>query len=53
MRTKNALYLGVAAVAIAVVWAGSAVKLSAQQAAGDAVRIDSDDRRRGGRAERA
>ena len=42
MRMRNALYLGVAAVAIAAVCAGSAVKLEAQQPA-SAVRIDSDD----------
>ena len=33
MKMKNALYLGVVAVAIAAVWAGSAVTLSAQQPA--------------------
>src|SRR3989442_628595 len=43
MRMKNVLYLGVAAVAIAVVWAGSAVTLSAQQATSGAVPIDADD----------
>ena len=43
MRMKTGLYLGVAAVTIAVVWAGSAVKLGAQLAAGGAVRIDNDD----------
>ena len=43
MKTKHALYLGAAAVAIAVVWAGSAIELSAQQAASAAVAIDSDD----------
>ena len=42
MKMKNALYFGVAAVAIVTVWAGSAVTLSAQQAGG-AVSIDSDD----------
>lgn len=31
MRKKKALYLGVAAVAIAAVWAGSVVRLGAQQ----------------------
>jgi hypothetical protein len=43
MRTKQALYLGLAAFAIAVVWAGSVLDLSAQQAASGAVVIDSDD----------
>ena len=43
MTTKEALYLGVAAVAIALVWAGSVVKLGAQQAASGAVSIDGDD----------
>src|SRR2546425_12645812 len=43
MRTKTGLYLGVAAVAVAGVWAGSVVRLGAQQAASDAVRIDPDD----------
>jgi hypothetical protein len=43
MRTKTGLYLGVAAVAVAGVWAGSVVRLGAQQAASDAVRIDNDD----------
>ena len=43
MRMKRALYFGVAAVAIAAVWAGSAVELGAQQAASGLVRIDSDD----------
>jgi hypothetical protein len=41
MRTKTTLCLGATAVAIAVVWAGWVVKLGAQQAAGQAVRIDS------------
>src|SRR3989442_15660219 len=43
MRMKNALYVGVAAVAIAVIWAGSVVTLDAQQPAGAAVSIDDDD----------
>jgi len=43
MRTKQALYLGLAAFAIALVWAGSVLELSAQQAASGAVAIDSDD----------
>src|SRR3989441_8431905 len=43
MRTKQALYLGLAAFAIAVVWAGSVLELSAQQAASGAVPIDKDD----------
>src|SRR5438093_1104831 len=43
MKMKNALYLGVVAVAIAAVWAGSAVTLSAQQPARGAVPIDGDD----------
>jgi len=33
MMTKRALYLGVGAVAIAVLWVGSVVELGAQQAA--------------------
>src|SRR5436309_138874 len=43
MRTKQALYLGLAAFAIALVWAGSVLELSAQQAASGAVAIDNDD----------
>jgi len=43
MRTRHALYLGVAAIAIAAVWAGSVVTLGAQPAASGAVPIDSDD----------
>src|SRR5213593_4819449 len=43
MRMKNVLYLGVAVIAIAAVWAGSAVTLSAQQATSGAVPIDADD----------
>src|SRR5438132_1355347 len=43
MRMKTALYFGFAAFAIAVVWVGSALELGAQQAAGGAVPIDSDD----------
>src|SRR5258705_9631514 len=43
MRIKQALWLGVWADAIAVAWAGSAGKLSAQHAASGAVRIDNDD----------
>src|SRR3989449_7765991 len=43
MRMKNALYVGVAAVAIAVIWAGSVVALDAQHPAGAAVSIDDDD----------
>src|SRR2546428_6055329 len=42
MWMKQALWLGVAAVAIAVIWTGSGVKLSAQQAGGT-VQIDGDD----------
>src|SRR2546427_12101609 len=42
MWMKQALWLGVAAVAIAVIWTGSVVKLSAQQAGGT-VQIDGDD----------
>src|SRR2546428_14090246 len=42
MWMKQALWLGVAAVAIAVSWTGSVVKLSAQQAGGT-VQIDGDD----------
>jgi hypothetical protein len=42
-RAKTTWYLGAAAVAIAVLLAGPAVRLNAQQAAGDVVRIDSDD----------
>src|SRR5437870_10340444 len=43
MKMKNALCLGVAVAAIAAVWAGSAVTLSAQQTASGAVAIDADD----------
>src|SRR5436309_13155800 len=42
MWMKQALWLGVAAVAIAVIWTGSVVKLSAQQAGGT-VQVDGDD----------
>src|SRR3989442_8220339 len=42
MWMKQALWLGVAAVAIAVIWTGSVGKLSAQQAGGT-VQIDGDD----------
>ncbi|HZN50453.1 MAG TPA: carboxypeptidase-like regulatory domain-containing protein, partial [Methylomirabilota bacterium] len=40
MRMRRLLYLGVAVIAIAVIWAGAAGTLSAQQGAGGAVRID-------------
>ena len=40
MRMRRLLYLGVAVIAIAVIWAGAASTLSAQQGAGGAVRID-------------
>jgi hypothetical protein len=43
MRTNRALFLGIAAVVIATVWAGSAVNLGAQQSPGGAVQIDGDD----------
>src|SRR3989449_4828680 len=43
MWMKRALWLGVAVVAIAVVWTGSVTRLGAQQAQGGAVRIDGDD----------
>src|SRR5262245_28464037 len=43
MTMKHVLCLGVAAVAIAVVWAGSVVTLGAQQATSGAVSIDIDD----------
>jgi len=43
MRMKKAWYLTMAAGAIAVVSAGSAVTLSAQSAPSEAVRVDSDD----------
>src|SRR2546425_1211027 len=43
MRMKRAWYLTIAAGALAMVSAGSAVTLSAQPAASEAVRIDSDD----------
>ena len=43
MMTRRALYLGVGAVAIAVVCVGSVVELVAQQAASEAVSIDADD----------
>ena len=42
MRMNRALWVGVAAIAIAVAWGGSAVELGAQQAA-SAVSIDGDD----------
>src|SRR5262245_58463468 len=40
MRMKRVVYVGVAVIAIAVVWRGAAGTLSAQQGAGSAVRID-------------
>src|SRR5256885_2429182 len=40
---KRALWFGVAAVAIAVVYAGSVARLDAQQPGGGAVSIDADD----------
>ena len=43
MTMKNALYLGVAALAIAAVWAGSVVTLGAQPAPKELVTIDGDD----------
>ena len=43
MTTKSRLYLGVAALAIAVVLTGSVVEVSAQQSATPAVAIDNDD----------
>ena len=43
MMMKQALYVGVAVIAIAVVGAGSVVTLGAQPASSDAVRIDGDD----------
>ena len=43
MTTKSRLYLGVAALAIAVVLTGSVVEVSAQQSAPPAVAIDNDD----------
>src|SRR5437870_9780865 len=42
MWMKQALWLGVAAVAIAVIWTGSVATLSAQRAGGT-VQIDGDD----------
>jgi len=42
MRTRTALYLAIALIAAAIVWAASAVTLSAQQPAA-AVAIDNDD----------
>src|SRR5437879_12802836 len=41
--TKRALWFGVAAVAIAVLYAGSVARLDAQQPGGGAVSIDADD----------
>ena len=43
MRRKTTLFVGLAAIAIVSVWAGSAVTLGAQQATGAAVPIDDDD----------
>src|SRR3990170_16008 len=43
MTMKHALCLGAAAVAIAMVWAGSVATLGAQQAVKELVGIDSDD----------
>src|SRR2546425_11096680 len=43
MRMKNALYVGVAAIAIAAIWIGSVTQLGAQQATSGAVPIDADD----------
>src|SRR4030088_3374116 len=43
MTSKSRLYLGVAALAIAVVLTGSVVEVSAQQSAAPAVAIDNDD----------
>src|SRR5207249_2783311 len=43
MKPKHVVYLGMVAIAIALVWAGSVVTLGAQQAGSGAVRIDGDD----------
>ena len=43
MMTRGMRYAGLAALAIVVVWAGSAVRLGAQQAATGVVPIDGDD----------
>jgi hypothetical protein len=43
MNVKRAVYVGVAVLAIGMVWAGSIGKLGAQQAPGGPVRIDGDD----------
>src|SRR2546428_6919255 len=48
MKPKHVVYLGMVAIAIALVWAGSVVTLGAQQAGSGAVAIDADDI--GGRA---
>ena len=43
MKPKHVVYLGMVAIAIALVWAGSVVTLGAQQAGSGAVAIDADD----------
>src|SRR6266571_7155734 len=43
MKPKHGGYLGMVAIAIALVWAGSVVTLGAQQAGSGAVAIDADD----------
>src|SRR5438046_4802135 len=43
MKPKHVVYLGMVAIAIALVWAGSVVTRGAQQAGSGAVAIDADD----------
>src|SRR6266446_3590042 len=43
MKPKHVVYLGMVAIAIALVWAGSVVTLGDQQAGSGAVAIDADD----------
>jgi len=43
MKPKHVVYLGMVAIAIALVWAGSVVTLGAQQAGSGAVAIDADE----------
>src|SRR5438876_1600833 len=43
MHTKRALWMGIVGLAIAAVWAASAVELNAQQPASGPVAIDGDD----------
>src|SRR3989442_9300642 len=43
MKSKHAVYVGVAVVSVAMIWAGPAERLGAQQPSSAAVAIDADD----------